>query len=58
MKAITDVLGAKLRPKGARMAILQVLGFGVIALGAAMIFAPAGVIAAGVSLVVLAGLQE
>jgi len=58
VKLITEVIGARLRPKGARAALLQVAGFTLVAWGAAMLLPAAGVIVAGISLVVLAGLQE
>lgn len=58
MKALSDIVAAKLRPRGARAALLQLIGAGLITAGAWVLLPAAGLITAGVLLFVLAGLSE
>lgn len=48
----------KLRPRSARAALLQVVGFGAISFALGMWLVPVGIGAAGVSLIVMSGLLE
>lgn len=58
MKALADVVANKLRPRSARAALLQVVGFGAISFALGMWLVPVGIGAAGVSLIVMSGLLE
>lgn len=58
MKALATVVADKLRPRSARAAVLQVVGFGLISFALGMWLLPVGIGAAGASLLVLAGLSE
>lgn len=58
MKALAEVVATRLRPRGARTALLQIVGAGLIVAGAWTILPAAGLITAGVALFVLAALSE
>lgn len=57
VSAVADVIRRQ-RGKGARTAVLQVAGFGCLSVAAGLWLIPVGIAVAGVSLLVLAGLQE
>lgn len=61
MKSIGEAVAAVIRRqrgKGARTAFLQVCGFVCLSVAAGLWLVPVGIAVAGVSLLVLAGLQE
>lgn len=58
MKALASEVATRMRPRGARMGLLQVAGSGLIVAGAWWLLPAAGLIVGGVLLFVLAGLQE
>ena len=58
MKVLAEQIANRLRPKGARAAVLQVLGLGLVSFAFGMWLLPVGIGVAGVSLLVLAALSE
>lgn len=58
MRTLSAQVAGRLRQRAARAALLQVCGLAAISFALGMWLVPVGVAAAGVSLLVLAALQE
>lgn len=58
MRSLLDATTAHLRRPSGRRALLQLAGFAAISFALGMWLVPVGVAAAGVSLLVMAGLTE